>query len=663
MSGHDGLFIVIEGADGSGKGTQFNLLADRLRGLGHDVEVFDFPRYDQPSSHFVKAYLNGEYGSAKSISPYTASLFYALDRYEAAPHIRAALKSGKIVLSNRYVGSNMAHQGSKFDDEAQQRGFFLWEDGLEYQLLGIPRPTLNIYLRVPAEISYKLIAQKSERSYTKKVHDEHEADISHLRKSVRTYDLLTQLFPKDFVAIDCVRKGELLVIEEVSELIWAHVEPMLSTASVIEPIRRSPKNTENAPGLLPDKLSAVKTSGHGNIKINLKNVSLLAATSLATDCQYSVKSQDFENGFDYHLPENVSDETATLYTDVMEKLKKNYAKMKSSLDAYIANHPGRAVLGQTALLPVIPLSAYCDLSFTASENEVRHLISILSANPLPEVRQLATTIENLAIDQGLKLAGEIQPQSHQDPEILGATIAKLAQDRLPQSLSAASEEAKLLQASPRNEFDLIVAGLDPPANLSPGKMITKTDAWSYQQKRDALDNLLKKKGDRILDNVTYRFDATYDRITLDALNANKYISNRQLLPPTPRYGYGVPSIIEESGLEDLYHDCFDESLSLFSHLQAAGREEFGGYGILMGYKLRCQFTIRAGKLSRAEVDDEMLWKVLRQLKEKISEVHPLIAEHFEIRLKRVSGPSRRRRTPKNPRPRSTKRNTKRGQRS
>ena len=227
MQNTTGIFIVLEGTDGSGKTTQFNLLKARLQAVGHDVEVFDFPRYEEPSSNFVKQYLNGKYGPAKNISPYTASLFYALDRYEAAPAIKKALNDGKIVMSNRYAGSNMGHQGSKFNDPAEQRGFFVWADNLEFELLGIPRPTLNIFLKVPAEVSFELINRKKARSYTKKSHDEHEGDINHLRQSVATYDLLCQLFPADFKAIDCTENGELLSIAAINDRIWQQIQPLL----------------------------------------------------------------------------------------------------------------------------------------------------------------------------------------------------------------------------------------------------------------------------------------------------------------------------------------------------------------------------------------------------------------------------------------------------
>lgn len=222
-----GTFIVIEGTDGSGKGTQFKKLVDRLQKEGHEVETFDFPQYDQPSSYFVKEYLNGRYGTTEQVGPYTGSLFYALDRYEAAPRIRQALAEGKIVLSNRFTGSNMAHQGTKFQNAEERRGYFIWLDNLEFQMLRIPRPDKNIVLRVPAETAQQLVDQKEARTYTDKKRDIHEADIEHMKKAVQVYDDMTQLFPKDFTRIDCVRSGELMNIDQIADMLYKTVEPML----------------------------------------------------------------------------------------------------------------------------------------------------------------------------------------------------------------------------------------------------------------------------------------------------------------------------------------------------------------------------------------------------------------------------------------------------
>lgn len=222
-----GTFLVIEGTDGSGKGTQVDLLVKRLESQGHDVALFDFPQYENPSAFFVKEYLNGNYGTAEEVGPYTGSLFYALDRYQAGPAIKQALESGKVVVANRFTGSNMAHQGTKFTSSEQRRGYFIWLDNLEFEMLKIPRPDRSIVLRVPAEIAQKLVDKKEKRSYTDKKRDLHEADINHMKLSVEVYDDLCQLFPKDFARIDCVRNDKLLDIDSVHQLLWQSVEPLL----------------------------------------------------------------------------------------------------------------------------------------------------------------------------------------------------------------------------------------------------------------------------------------------------------------------------------------------------------------------------------------------------------------------------------------------------
>jgi len=111
-----GLFVVIEGIDGVGKKTQAEVLKARLESQGHDVELVDFPRYDDVSSAPVRMYLNGELGDLKDIGAEAASLLFAFDRKQAADQIRQWLESGKIVLSNRYVASNLGHQGGKIQD-------------------------------------------------------------------------------------------------------------------------------------------------------------------------------------------------------------------------------------------------------------------------------------------------------------------------------------------------------------------------------------------------------------------------------------------------------------------------------------------------------------------------------------------------------------------
>jgi len=105
-----GLLIAIEGIDGSGKHTQANLLEHSLRSSGFPVYSTGFPQYDSWFGQMVGKFLNGDFGPLESIDPRFTALLYAGDRFEAKPQLESALREGKVVLVDRYVGSNLAHQ-------------------------------------------------------------------------------------------------------------------------------------------------------------------------------------------------------------------------------------------------------------------------------------------------------------------------------------------------------------------------------------------------------------------------------------------------------------------------------------------------------------------------------------------------------------------------
>ncbi|MFA6354130.1 MAG: thymidylate kinase [Candidatus Paceibacterota bacterium] len=224
-----GKFIVIEGIDGSGKSVQFNKLVEYLDSKGHEITPFDFPQYNEPSSYFVKEYLAGHYGPSKEVGPYRASLFYALDRFAAKEKLNIALDSGKLVVSNRYVASNMGHQGANLKDGNEREKLFLWINEIEFKILTIPEPDLNIVLHVPAEISYRLIKEreeKGERGGAKR--DIHELDLDHLKAAEESYLLAAKLFPSRFHLIECAPQGQLMTIDEIQVKIRAKVEEVIS---------------------------------------------------------------------------------------------------------------------------------------------------------------------------------------------------------------------------------------------------------------------------------------------------------------------------------------------------------------------------------------------------------------------------------------------------
>ncbi|MGH9679268.1 MAG: thymidylate kinase [Candidatus Acidiferrales bacterium] len=199
-----GKLIAIEGIDGSGKRTQLDLLAQALGSRGLSTLLVSFPRYESFFGKLVARFLNGEFGSVDQVDPHLSALLYAGDRLEAKPEIVAALATGKIVLADRYIASNLAHQSERVPPERREE-YLAWLKELEYRLYGLPEEDLVLYLQVPAPEAHRLVGLKSVRSYTKRRRDILEADISHLEQTALTYERLATA--PNWVCINCIDPG------------------------------------------------------------------------------------------------------------------------------------------------------------------------------------------------------------------------------------------------------------------------------------------------------------------------------------------------------------------------------------------------------------------------------------------------------------------------
>jgi len=217
-----GKLIVLEGTDGSGKSVQTHLLLERLQKEGHRATTLSFPQYGKKSSGPVEEYLNGKYGPADHVNPYAASLFYAIDRFDIARELGARLTEGYVVVADRYVDSNAAHQGGKIRDPEERERFIEWLYDIEYRILEIPKPDLVIILHVPAIIGQKLVAQKRQRFYLEKgaTRDAHEADLEHLRNAEVTYLWLAARHLETHRVIECVKNDTLMTPEAIHQRIW-----------------------------------------------------------------------------------------------------------------------------------------------------------------------------------------------------------------------------------------------------------------------------------------------------------------------------------------------------------------------------------------------------------------------------------------------------------
>jgi len=228
-----GKLIALEGIDGSGKRTQLDLLARALDTRGFSTFRISFPRYESFFGELVGRYLNGEFGPLEAVDPHLSAMLYAGDRLEAKPEIEAALSSGKIVLADRYIASNMAHQSERVQNDRREE-FLAWLKRLEYGLYGLPVEALVIYLRVPVAEAHRLIGQKSARAYTSLKRDIQEADMKHLKQTAIIYDRLAT--EANWVRIECsnASSGALHSPEEIHRNVLQAVETrVLSQASPV----------------------------------------------------------------------------------------------------------------------------------------------------------------------------------------------------------------------------------------------------------------------------------------------------------------------------------------------------------------------------------------------------------------------------------------------
>ena len=199
-----GKIIVIEGIEGSGKETQSKLLVDFLNKMGIKSIEFSFPMYDTPTGRIFKDCLlnNNNYFSTKidTLNPELVCLYTAADRKYNIKKINDYLMNGYIVVINRYTSSNMANQGSKYEDSEDRFYMYQWIDKLEYWLLKLPKPDYTILLNMPYKYNHQLSFNLA-------------LDSSKEEKVLRAYLELAGLYNWDI--IDCIDEDKEKSIDEI----------------------------------------------------------------------------------------------------------------------------------------------------------------------------------------------------------------------------------------------------------------------------------------------------------------------------------------------------------------------------------------------------------------------------------------------------------------
>lgn len=210
-----GKLLVIEGLDGSGKATQSEMLAEKLREEGRRVRKVSFPNYESPSSALIKMYLGGEFGSQpEDVNAFAASAFYAVDRYASyQTDWKDFYLDGGLVIADRYTTSNAIHQCAKLP-AAEWGAYIDWLEDFEYARLGIPKPDRVVFLDVEPAVGQELAKQRGQP-------DIHEENLAYLKNC---YDAALWCAGKlGWTRLACTEKGKMRPRQSIAEELYEKI--------------------------------------------------------------------------------------------------------------------------------------------------------------------------------------------------------------------------------------------------------------------------------------------------------------------------------------------------------------------------------------------------------------------------------------------------------
>ena len=223
-----GKLIVIEGTDCSGKETQTKKVVEYYKSKGVNIYNYSFPNYDTPTGKIVGGpYLGKPYicdgwftEGADQVDPLVACCYYAADRRYNIGEINEHLENGDVVILDRYVESNMAHQGGKIVSKDERIKLYEKLDALEFGIMELPRPDAVIFLYMPYE--YAAILKKNREETP----DQHEANKKHLENAEKAYLELTDIY--NFVRVDCVKDDVIRTIDVISKEVISRMDEIIN---------------------------------------------------------------------------------------------------------------------------------------------------------------------------------------------------------------------------------------------------------------------------------------------------------------------------------------------------------------------------------------------------------------------------------------------------
>jgi dTMP kinase len=371
--------------------------------------------------------------------------------------------------------------------------------------------------------------------------------------------------------------------------------------------------------------------------------------------------KDASGNYRYHVPEHFNNKLKQTYRQTLDSIFDTYSDMVHKLTEYVRGRSDvpeaeRDIAWQgatraqacDAIRTVLPTATKSTVGIYASGQAIESLIMHLLADDLPEAKQVGQQL----LEEGRKVLPAFLERADK-PDRGGAMVAYMATTRhavadlahaeLSEThAESETEPVTLVDVWPRNELNLVADMLYEHSNLPLADIQKEVAPWPYDKKVNVMQTYFgerlnrRHRPGRALEKAHYSFDVVCDYGIFRDLQRHRMVDdlNWQLL--TPRYGYEVPTLVEEAGLTDQFEACFDASLKLYSQIQAAGYTVEAQYATLLGHRMRWKIMYNAREafhfheLRTSPQGHPGYRKLVLQMHEKVAEVHPILAAGMQF---------------------------------
>lgn len=385
------------------------------------------------------------------------------------------------------------------------------------------------------------------------------------------------------------------------------------------------------------------------------------ASYLEQSTRYIYFDQKDEKGrYRYYVPKNLKKSVKAKYIATMDEIFDSYSEMVRELTEYVRAHSSVsekerdvAFNGATraqacdAIRPVLPVATKSTVGIYASGQALESLIMHLLSDELQEAKITGEAL--------LREARKTIPtflERADKPDRGGAAIAyrattykgmkEFANKHLPQTLGSLDDDVQLVDFWPRNELDLLPHMLYEHSALSLENLEKEIAQWTYDQKTEAFTTYMgerlnrRHRPGRALEIAHYSWDLICDYGIFRDLQRHRMVDSLEWQFLTPRYGFDVPELVEKAGLADTFEACFDKSAALYSLLQQHGYELEAQYATLLGHRMRWKITYNAREafhlheLRTSPQGHPGYRKLVKQMHDKLTEVHPLLGQSMKF---------------------------------